>query len=63
MDKFDRIFQLHQLLISHRYPLSCDTLQQKMECSESTVRRARHILRDKLGAPIEYDRERNGYYY
>ncbi len=63
MDKFDRIFQLHQLLNSHRYPLPLNTLQEKMECSESTVRRAYKTLRDKLGAPIEYDREQNGYYY
>jgi len=63
MDKFDRIFQLHQLLSHHRYPLSLNTLQHKMECSGSTVRRACRSLRDKLGAPIEYDREKNGYYY
>jgi len=63
MDKFDRIFQLHQLLHSHRYPLSLNTLKNKMECSESTVRRALSALRDTLNAPIEYDRERNGHYY
>ncbi len=34
-----------------------------MECSESTVRRAYKTLRDKLGAPVEYSREQNGYYY
>jgi len=63
MDKFERIFQLHQSLNSHRYPLSLNTLQHKMECSESTVRRTLGALRDRLGAPIEYDREKNGYYY
>ena len=63
MDKFDRIFQLHQLLRNHRYPLSLNTLQQKMECSESTVRRALKALGNSLHAPIEYNRERNGYYY
>ncbi|MCF6255988.1 MAG: YafY family transcriptional regulator [Gammaproteobacteria bacterium] len=63
MDKFDRIFQLDQLLNSHRCPLSLNTLQDKMECSESTARRMIGTLRDTLGAPIEYDREQNGYYY
>jgi len=63
MDKFDRIFQLHQLLNSHRYPLSLNTLQEKMECSESTARRTLMTLRDRFNAPIEYDREKNGYYY
>jgi len=34
-----------------------------MTCSESTVRRTRDALRDRFGAPIEYDQKRNGYYY
>lgn len=34
-----------------------------MECSESTARRILSTLRDKIGAPIEYNREQNGYYY
>jgi len=63
MNKFDRIFQLHQLLHSHRCPLSLNTLKDKMECSESTARRALSALRDTLNAPIAYDRERNGHYY
>jgi len=63
MNKFDRIFQLHQLLSSHRCPLSLNTLQHKMACSESTARRTLSALRDTLGAPIEYDREKNGHYY
>jgi predicted DNA-binding transcriptional regulator YafY len=63
VDKFDRIFELHTILRSHRRPVSLETIQHKMECSESTARRALNTLRDKLGAPIEYNREQNGYCY
>lgn len=63
MDKFDRIFELHTILTTHRRPVSLETIQKKMECSESTARRALQALRDKLGAPVEYSRESNGYFY
>jgi proteasome accessory factor C len=63
MDKFDRIFELHTLLSRHRHPISLSQIREKMECSESTARRALGALRDKLGAPVEYDREYNGYFY
>jgi proteasome accessory factor C len=63
VDKFDRIYELHNILSSHRRLVSLDIIQRKMECSESTARRALHTFRDKLGAPIEYSRENNGYYY
>ncbi len=38
-------------------------IQAALECSDSTARRALRLLRDRLGAPVEYDRTRNGYYY
>jgi predicted DNA-binding transcriptional regulator YafY len=63
MDKFDRIFELHTLLAAHRHPVSLQSIQQKLECAESTARRALNTLRVTLGAPVEYDRERNGWYY
>lgn len=63
MDKFDRIFELHQLLNNSRYPVALETIQSKLNCSESTARRAIRQLRDTLGAPLEYDPDRNGYYY
>jgi len=63
MDKFDRIFQLHTLLHGTRLPVALEVINKKLECSERTSRRVIALLRDYLGAPIEYDRERNGYYY
>lgn len=63
MDRFDRIFQLHQILASHRMPISRQDLQERLECSRATVGRVIEDMRDFLGAPIEYDRQHNGYYY
>ena len=63
MDRFDRIFKLHQILASRRTPVSRKTLEERMECSRATVARTIECLRDYLDAPIEYDHNRNGYYY
>ncbi len=63
MDKFTRIYHLHQLLVGRRTPLALVDIQNALECSESTARRTIASLRDTLGAPLEYDRDRNGYFY
>jgi len=63
MDRFDRVFELHKILHDRRTPVSRRQLEEKMECSRATVMRALEFLRDQLLAPVEYDRERNGYYY
>ncbi len=63
MDKFDRIYQLHNVLREHRVPVSRADLARKLECSESTIFRLIRILRDVLGAPLKHDDEPNGYYY
>lgn len=63
MDRFDRIYQLHRLLAGRRVPISLEDLTTELECSEPTVKRTIRAMRDHLDAPIEYDRERNGYVY
>ena len=63
MDKLDRIFELHNILGNHRRPVPFEALRQKMECSERSLRRTIDFLRYNLGAPLEYDRENNGWYY
>ncbi len=63
MDRFDRIFALHQLFSSSRQPVSRQQIEQTLECSRATAKRIIDNMRDYLNAPIEYDRERNGYYY
>jgi len=63
LDKFDRIFTLHRYLRSRRTPASLKAIQARLECSPATAKRAIEALRDHLGAPLVYDRQRNGYFY
>lgn len=63
MDKFDRIYALHKLLSAHRYPVPRRQIEEKLECGRATVGRIINYMRDSLGAPLEYDRVHNGWYY
>ena len=63
MDRFARIFRLHQILAAHRHPVSLKVLQEKLECTRATANRVIREMRLHLNAPIEYDRGRNGYHY
>lgn len=63
MDKFDRIYRLHNILRERRTPVARADLMQRLECAEPTVYRLIRIMRDLLHAPIEYDDEAGGYYY
>jgi proteasome accessory factor C len=63
MDRFDRIFKLHDILGNRRTPISMNELKQKLQCSRATVARALEKMEDYLGAPVEYDKKRKGYSY
>lgn len=63
MDRFDRIYRLHRVLRDARYPVPHRKLQEKLECSRATINRIIEDMRNILGAPIEYDRQHNGYHY
>ena len=63
MDKFDRIQQLHRLLVSHRYPVPISTIAEKLECTTKTAKAAIDILRDQLRAPLHYYPDRKGWQY
>jgi len=63
MDRLQRIYKLHQAVSSRRHPVSCQTLQDELECSRATVNRIIQEMRLYFNAPIEYDRQRNGYHY
>jgi proteasome accessory factor C len=63
MDKFDRIYQLHNILIGRRVPVSIGELMESLECSRSNVYRLVSTLKNHLGAPIDFDQERGGYRY
>jgi len=63
MNGFHRIYQLHRILASHWQPVTHQYLEEQLECSRATVTRTIRALRNDFSAPLEYDRERNGYYY
>ena len=63
MDRFERIYQLHHILSGRRTPIANKELQERLECSEVTVKRLITVMRDHFAAPIVYDRQLNGYYY
>ena len=63
MDRFDRIFRLHGLLGNRRTPISLKQIIEHLECSKATADRIIETLRDYLDAPLEYNREANGYCY
>jgi proteasome accessory factor C len=63
LDRFDRVYELHKILASRRTPISRRELEDRMECKRATVARTIEFLRDRLNAPVEYDHQRNGYFY
>lgn len=63
MDRFDRIYSLHQELRTARRPVSHRILRERLECSRATLNRIIEDMRNFLGAPIVYSRGANGYHY
>lgn len=63
MDRFTRLLLTHRILSAARVPVPRTKLQEALECSPASVKRIIRELRDYAGAPVIYDRERNGYHY
>lgn len=63
MDKFDRIYQLHNVLRARRTPIALADLTERLQCSRPTAFRLLALLRDQLGAPVVHLREEGGYAY
>jgi predicted DNA-binding transcriptional regulator YafY len=57
-----RLLVLDRLLRGHHYPNE-RTAAQELEVHPRTVHRDLEFLRDSLGAPLEFCRRHNGYYY
>ena len=58
---FERIYWLYTKLKQGAYP-SAARIKRKFEIHHSTFKRDLAYFRDRLGAPVAYDRHRNGYY-
>jgi len=57
----ERIFWFYGLLRENAYPTAAH-YEERFEVSHSTFKRDLAFLRDRLGAPIDYDRRRGGYF-
>lgn len=62
MDRTERFYKIDQL-ISDRRVVPFDTLRKALEVSPATLKRDLQYLRDRLNAPIVWDREAGGYRY
>ncbi|MDA8383977.1 MAG: WYL domain-containing protein [Betaproteobacteria bacterium] len=62
MDRTERFYKIDQLL-TERGLLPFDALLAALEVSPATLKRDLQYLRDRLNAPIVWDRERGGYRY
>lgn len=60
--QYRRLLFIDSKLRENAYPNSV-SLAREWEVSGRTISRDIDYLRDELGAPIEYDRKHNGYYY
>lgn len=63
MDKFDRIFKLHNILSSRHTAIGAEDLQARLECGRSTLFRIIAELKNSLGAPIVHDNSAQGWRY
>ena len=60
MDRTERFYKI-EMLIRSRGSVRFDTLLQELEVSPATLKRDLAYLRERLGAPIEYDTFSRGY--
>jgi predicted DNA-binding transcriptional regulator YafY len=60
MERLERFYKIHQLL-TDRKVVSFKLLMERLGVSRASVKRDLEYMRDRFNAPIEYDREANGY--
>lgn len=63
MQHIDKIFKLHNIFHDRRTPITGKAIQEQLECSRATRDRIINYMRERLYAPIVYDKNRNGFYY
>lgn len=60
--QFTRLLELDRRIRDGKYP-NCLTFSADWEVSQKTVQRDIDYLRDQLGAPVEYDWTKKGFFY
>jgi Predicted transcriptional regulator len=63
MDRTERFYRIHQLLAARHTAVPIQVFLEELEVSLATFKRDLEYLRDRLHAPILWDRERQGYCY
>ena len=58
----ERQIDIDRRIRAGEYP-SCPKLATEWEVDERTIKRDIEFMKDRLDAPIEYDRNRRGYFY
>src|SRR5450756_1350920 len=60
--QFRRLMFVDEQIRAGRYP-NCFQMGKEREVSYKTIQRDIDYMKDMLGAPIEYDQKRRGFYY
>ena len=60
--QLERIFEIDRQLRAGLYPKAED-IAAKLECSRRVIFKDREFMVERLGAPIEFDRDKDGWYY
>ncbi|MBM7332396.1 MAG: WYL domain-containing protein [Alcanivorax sp.] len=63
MTRLERFYRIHGLLRHARCPVPMRRFTEELGVTRNTVTQDFQYLRDFFGAPIVYDRERNGHHY
>ena len=61
MERLERFYKIHQLLSDRKTPVAFSLLKKSLGVSPATLKRDLEYMRERFNAPIEYDREANGY--
>ena len=62
MDKTERFYKIDALLQANRF-VPIERMLRELEVSKATFKRDLEYMRERLNAPIEWDREEGGYRY
>jgi len=61
MERLERFYKIHRLLTDRKSPVPFAVLKKGLGVSPATLKRDLEYMRERFNAPIEYDREANGY--
>src|SRR2546421_12609789 len=63
MERLERFYKIPQLLTDRKSAVPFAVFKDALRVSRATLKRDLEYMRSSFNAPIEYDRERNGYFF